>query len=299
VERNCWNPLFAVYWAGKSDIRTLTSNPEPQFALTLCRFYNGLDACCPLAFEEEQQRAFDSWVEHWKRKVDSVRQFQADVEAVRVTDAFVQADYAEQARYERALESFGPVLSSYGTCFDALLEYMSGVLCFTCDPHWHQKVFMDGVQVAHLRVHESSHEALWAACKELGAAATELRARTGDSALVKAVKTPFENLEMFETKIGVSEYMARHGLYAMRGPIDRAVEEKPERALAAVAVQGELRDAGGGREAEGSLHPVRDGRASGFNSSVFPRDPLGSYARRAPSASRLVALVYSFMILSL
>merc|ERR1712232_1364880 len=97
---------------------------------------------------------------------------------------------------------------------------MAGMLCFTCDPRWQPKVLMDDTQVhvTHLIIHDSSNEALWLACKDLGSAATQMYVRIADSQLAKSVSNQLADLRMFASKAGVAEYMAQNGLLAMRGP---------------------------------------------------------------------------------
>merc|ERR1719261_2304002 len=100
------------------------------------------------------------------------------------------------ALFDKAMSSFAPVLKWHGTCFDTLLEYLAGMLCFSCDPSWGKKVFLGpgGRTVDHLHVHDDTNEALWQGCHKLGAAADELQTRIADSQLVKTLWLPFEDL---------------------------------------------------------------------------------------------------------
>lgn len=280
---SCRNPLFATHWAGKSDIRHLMGEPTLQYDLTLCPMYNGQLACCPTAFEEVQQRSFRRWVTHWKRKIQYVKDFQMDMEGTKVSTAYVKSNHAERGLFDKALQSFNAVLRSYGTCFDTILEYMAGMLCFTCDPQWRFKVHMDPEEsrVEHLRIHDSSNDALWQSCSALGRAAHSVRMRVAESALAKSIWTRFEDLSMFESKIDLARYMRHHGLFVLRGKNENVLKVEAgthalERTLKA------FQPTIGGDDAAGLVYPVRDGRSSGFRCKVFPRQPedLSSGAQR-------------------
>eukprot|EP00747_Dinoflagellata_sp_TGD_P164726 gnl/TRDRNA2_/TRDRNA2_185046_c0_seq1.p1 gnl/TRDRNA2_/TRDRNA2_185046_c0~~gnl/TRDRNA2_/TRDRNA2_185046_c0_seq1.p1 ORF type:complete len:354 (+),score=48.83 gnl/TRDRNA2_/TRDRNA2_185046_c0_seq1:93-1154(+) len=275
---NCWNPLFQTHWAGKSDIRHLLSEPAPQYDLNLCPFYNGRRACCTPSFEDALEKGFKRWVKHFQRKANHLRDFQMELTKVRVSPEYVDAVDAEQALLDKALASFRNGLDLYGTCFDTLLEYLAGVLCFSCDPQWQSKVFMDveGVRVGHLHVHDSSNDDLWESCRGFGAAAKEMQTRAADSALAKTIRLPFFDYSMFATKIGVAEYMLGLGLFPLRGPSEHMLSiennaKAPERLLAAAAPS----LSSGIGPINNTIYPVRDGRLSGFHCKVFPRQPLG------------------------
>jgi len=272
---SCQNPLFATHWAGKSDIRHLMGEPTLQYELNLCPMYNQRLACCPTAFEDVQQLSFHRWVKHWKRKIKYVKDFQMDMEGTKVSTAYVKASHADRALFDKALTIFRGVLRTYGTCFDTLLEYMAGMLCFTCDPQWRFKVHMDPEhsRVTHLRIHESSNDALWESCRETGTAAIEMRTRISESSLAKSIWTRFEDFSMFESKIQLSKYMRHYGLFALRGQSENVLKVEPGTHALERTLQAQEATVGGDDSA-GLLYPIRDGRASGFQCKVFPRDPL-------------------------
>lgn len=277
-EENCLNPLFATHWAGKSDIVHLNSEPQTQFDLNLCRSYNNRASCCSNAFETEQQATFKRWVEHWQRVKDHLSDFQLDMEGLKVSRAYVEVGFEEKALFNKAFESFNSALDALGTCFDTLLEYTAGALCFACDPHWRGKVVLsaDGTRVLSVRVHDSSNEEVWQSCREFAVAADRLDARVGDSALAKRLTTRFEDLDAFTSRIGIADFMARTvAALPMRGPSERVLNLEPPESVA----QGQRRlqqpPSGDAPDAETKFtYPVRDGRASGFKCSVFPRKPV-------------------------
>jgi len=305
--QNCRNPLFSTHWAGKSDIVHLNANPAVVHGLSLCPFYNGLVACCSAAFEDVQRLAFERWVAHWKRILHDIEDFQVEMEGLRVSNSYVKATKDEQTLFEKAFSRAAPVLDVIGTCFDTLLEYMAGVLCFSCDPRWAEKILLtdDGTQALSLKLHDSTHEELWRSCHQLAAVSEELDARIGDSTLAKAITSPYVDLSVFQSRISIGAYMVRNGLMPMLGPAEKVLEAQPEEAVLqpqrrlnataqAVDRSGDSGGDDGGRPhtdlhivgprggdrwyseqhapEEVLLFPVRDGRASGFECSIFPRE---------------------------
>jgi len=294
---NCQNPLFATHWAGKSDIIHLVAQPTPQYDLQLCPKYNGRPACCDTAFETEQQDAFQHWVSRFRQTSSRLRAFQMEMESLKVSREYAELSFEEKALFDKAFSCFAAVHDSLGTCFDTLLEYLAGVLCFACDPFWFKKVYLDAEQlnVIHLHVDENSNDALWQSCQEFGGATEELTARISDSVLAKAVHVPFEDLRVFFSRVGVAEFMAHNGLYPFHGQQQRqqkeVVDVKPVEHDNAADAHPERR-LGRGEDTESNfVDPVSDGRSSGFNCGVFPRKALPSSTAIAPSFSALSALL--------
>lgn len=291
--RSCQNPLFDVHWAGKSDIRHLEANPTEN-DLALCPAWSGRPSCCSRSFEASLDKVFQRWVTHFQRRSQHIRDFMLDMSRVKVSQVYTKAGKEQQQLFSKALESFAPVMHSHFNCFDTLLEYMAGMLCFSCDPKWSSKVLMDAddLRVQHIWISDRSNEALWESCRALGIAAAELHTRIADSALVKTIGTRFEDLSMFLSKISVSEYMAVLGLVTMRGQNEHELRlepggvPSPQRQLSAYAGS--------------TLDPVYDGRASGFRCSVFPREPLDLSSRAAMASwPALLAAVSSLASLCL
>jgi hypothetical protein len=259
--------LFSTHWAGKSDVRHLQSKPRLQQGLTFCPAYNGKLGCCTASFEEQLHQAFRRWVKHWMKKHKNLQHFQIEMTKMKISRFYESMDRLQKALFDGALKSLAPVLDWHGTCFDVLLEYMAGMLCFACDPDWKNQVFMASEirSVAHLHIAEYSNEALWQGCRNLGSAWAEMQTRVADSMLTKAIKVPSEDLSMFNSKITVSHYMARLGLYPMRPPNENTLEVIPKGRLL-------------GARPQRFINPVLVGRASGFKTTQFPKRPVGTSA---------------------
>lgn len=271
----CSNPLFKVHWSGKSDIVTLLSAPKVQQDLRLCKSYLNRPSCCPVPFEDVLSKAFDRWVRHWKTKSQNLQDVQAELAKVKASQTYIGANPLQRALFDKAVESFAQVLEWYGTCFNTLLAYIAGMLCFTCDPDWKSKVFLSsgGVSVGHLHVDDNSNELVWQSCRGLGSAAAEMQTRLVDSLLVKNIKLPFQDFSMFRNKISASQYMSRLGLSPLRGPRENELVKNPGGGSMRIR---RLTDSGQGSQTpSGFVDPVRDGRSSTFSCSVFPGRPIG------------------------
>jgi len=289
---SCFNPLFRTHWAGKSDIRHLGSRPQVQQGLKLCPGFNARQGCCLNSFEHVLAKAFQRWVRHWKRKSNYIQNFQIQMAKIKVSQSYVKGSKLQRALFDKAMSSFALVLKWHGTCFDTLLEYIAGTLCFACDPNWGQKVFFgEGKRtVEHLHVRDYSNEALWQSCRRLGSAAIEMQARVADSLLAKGILSRFEDLSMFSTKVSVSQYMSRIGLFPLRGVSEnqlilRGASRQDRRLLIA--------------DPTDFVDPVRVGRTSGFQCAVFPRIPFG-FSIGSPGASAMFPwlLIITFGALS-
>lgn len=279
---SCFNPLFRSHWAGKSDIRHLASRPQTQLGLQLCPTFNGQPACCLNSFEDVLSKEFQRWVTHWKRKSGYIKDFQTQLAKVQLSQAYAKADKLERVLYDKAVASYAPVLKWHGTCFDTLLEYMAGMLCFSCDPNWGNKVFLgSGARVVeHLHIDDYSNEQLWQSCRMLGAANTEMQTRVADSLLVKGIWSRFEDLSMFRSRISVSQYMANLGLYAMRGPSENQLVLSPGGAEPSSSSKAArlLAASTSGAGPTNFINPVLSGRSSAFQCAVFPRIPSGIFS---------------------
>ena len=295
---DCFNPLFQPHWAGKSDIRHLASKPETQNSLSLCPFWNLQPACCTVSFEDEQRKAFQRWESHWKDKASHLAGFRSQMEDFGVSQEYRDAPPAQRALFDGALKSIRYVVATYGVCFDTLLEYAAGMLCFSCQPHWHHQVLLsdDHSRVLLLRIEESSNNELWDHCRPLSSAAKELDHRIQDSMLAKRLTSSYVDFRMFVDRIRLSQYMESVGLIIMRGPNEHVLKTSDVAGnVSNVALRrlgepplgnesGKNQTAAGitGTQARLSfISPVEDGRKSGFVFNAFPQDPLPGHSERA------------------
>merc|ERR1719160_2396588 len=102
---SCFNPLYKIHWAGKSDIRHLDSKPHVQQGLQLCPTYNGMQGCCLNSFEHVLDVAFQRWVTHWKRRSQNLQSFQVQMAKVKVSQSYVKADKLQRALFDKAMTS--------------------------------------------------------------------------------------------------------------------------------------------------------------------------------------------------
>lgn len=222
---DCFNPLFQPHWAGKSDIRHLASKPTVEGSLRLCPFWTWKPACCTTSFEEEQQRAFELWKAHWKEKEQRLEAFHSEMDDFRLTPEYQDSSLFQRELFDTAMLRVQKIMYTYGLCFDTLLEYVAGMLCFPCQPHWHHQVLLSGDdRVLRLKISEYSNDALWDNCHALADAAREFDHRVQDSLLAKKLKHVFVDFRMFYDRISVSHYMEQIGRVIMRGPNELMIE---------------------------------------------------------------------------
>lgn len=278
AEGDCMNPLFQLHWAGKSDVRHLLGAPAIRSELELCPFYNGQLGCCSSAFEAELQLAFDRWVAHWRAISQRLRDFRDALGKVQVSPAYVRVTDAERALFDAVLDAMQTVLATHGTCFDTILQYTAGVLCFSCDSHWRSRVLVDGMgpnpSITRILVKDDANNALWTGCEPLSRAATLMRLRVADSRLAKSVQESFDDLPALNSKATLSQMMAEVvGLYVMRGPGEQVLDLTSNRRL-------QLQNSSGSADL---LDAVSDGQRSGFYCDVFPRASLSKGTPVHPS----------------
>ncbi|CAJ1334363.1 unnamed protein product [Effrenium voratum] len=272
-----------------------------QRNLNLCPLWNQQPACCTPSFEDEQRSVFELWKQHWKEKEQRLESFRKEMEDLRLTPTYQEASLFQRELFDTSLLRVKEVIDTYGWCFDTLLEYVAGMLCFPCQPHWHHQVVLAQTQVLRLRVDESSNDALWDSCRYLGAAGEELDHRLQDSMLAKQLTHAYVDFRMFYDRIRVSEYMEQIGRHIMRGPNELTIEERPqitpdtatsgsiaapgERSLQAVNQNESAGNDSASVDLEiyGLLDPIKDGRRSGFVTRVFPRNVFGAGLRATTS----------------
>ncbi|CAK9032280.1 Hypothetical protein SCF082_LOCUS20017 [Durusdinium trenchii] len=307
---SCFNPLFQPHWAGKSDIRHLASKPTVETSLRLCPFWNSKPTCCTLAFEQEQQRAFQLWKEHWKEKEQRLEAFYSQMDDFRLSPSYQQASLFNRELFDTAKLRVGRIMQTYGLCFDTLLEYAAGMLCFPCQPHWHHQVLMSQFasgpnRVVSLKISEYSNDALWDSCKPLAEAAKELDHRIQDSLLAKMIEDAYVDFHMFYDRIRISQYMEQIGRVIMRGPNELTIRHshhvspqlpglKSDRSRSRILKAAEATNKSNtsshrNDEISGPINPILDGQRSGFEYRVFPRPDVDAFGKRCFVGTWLVS----------
>ncbi|CAE7780753.1 DESI1 [Symbiodinium necroappetens] len=251
-------------------------------------------ACCTVSFEDEQKQAFQRWETHWKNKASHLELLRSQMEDFGVTQEYRDASSTQRVLFDAALDSMRYVVATYGICFDTLLEYAAGMLCFSCQPHWHHQLLLDDSRVLLLRIEESSNNELWDHCSPLSSAAKELDHRIQDSMLAKRLTSSYIDFRMFDDRIRLSQYMESVGRIIMRGPNEHALKKTSDLSgspskVAALRLLSDphpkhqtIQNQSSSMQGQSRfISPVEDGRKSGFVFHVFPRDPLpGSGGRR-------------------
>ena len=211
-----------------------------------------------------------------------------------VTQEYRDASSTQRVLFDAALDSMRYVVATYGICFDTLLEYAAGMLCFSCQPHWHHQLLLDDSRVLLLRIEESSNNELWDHCSPLSSAAKELDHRIQDSMLAKRLTSSYIDFRMFDDRIRLSQYMESVGRIIMRGPNEHALKKTSDLSgspskVAALRLLSDphpkhqtIQNQSSSMQGQSRfISPVEDGRKSGFVFHVFPRDLLpGSGGRR-------------------
>jgi hypothetical protein len=192
--------------------------------------YNHAQVCCNPSFEEEMVRAMDIWQTNLAQVIEDIQDFRDAVSAIPLTEAYADAGTHERNSLDVALKAFDPVLRLYGLCFDTMLAYIAGLLCFACDPDWEAALVMDGVHAIGYEVDPSTFDALWNACQVWSGYAQTLEFRVKDSALGKRLPLPFPDLSPFMSESALANYMQVIGLRVIlpdadlvpaKGPVGR------------------------------------------------------------------------------
>eukprot|EP00438_Fugacium_kawagutii_P006788 Skav218516 [mRNA] locus=scaffold2478:105899:106722:- [translate_table: standard] len=213
------------------------------------------------------------------------------MEDFRLSPSYQDASLFQRELFDTALLRVKNIMDTYGLCFDTLLKYVAGMLCFPCQPHWHHQVLLsegDVPSVLRLKISEYSNDVLWDDCKLLADSAMEFDHRVQDSLLAKKLKNVFVDFRMFYDRISVSRYMEQIGRIVMRGPNELMIQ-KTQRITPHVPTfeatnsrsLRELPMANASAKAQrfaeeqyGLLNPILDGQRSGFSYRVFPESDL-------------------------
>lgn len=270
--QQCRNPLFEIHWFISAGMNPplLGDTPASRTNLRLCPVYNGQPSCCVESFESEQMLHFNYWKEIFGAKIEGIREDLVGIERVKDTDAFNAASDAARAQFYRALDAHERMLdpANHASCFTALMTYVAGMICFSCDPSWLSMVQLDTGKIVRILLTGNTCHVVWEACASFGAMAAQLSQLMLDSRLVAMQGSPVEDVEMFLGQQALCDWM--HNSVAMK-PFTTPPEAQREAAPALEVIRAGRRMAtamhaptltGGGTS---EYDAMKAGRASGFD----------------------------------
>jgi hypothetical protein len=167
--------------------------------------------------ESEFLDALKRWQDDWTGVIKRLTIFRDSLAELQFGGDYVDSPAADQHALDRAISAFDPVLELYGYCFNTMLSFLGGVLCFACEPRWQSIVFRDNTtsdSPLGYHVHPASYDAVGHSCQVWSGFVRELRIRVQDSRLAKLLPIPFEHLRRFETKANLGTYLHNCGLRA-------------------------------------------------------------------------------------
>lgn len=248
---DCANPLFRGHWyAARTDTAHLGREPIIYDDLVRCKVWNKRESCCNPSMEVPQQVAFDSRRADFERHADMLRDYLGDLNRIQGAATYRHAEPVERALLDRAMEAMRRAVVAHGRCKKALLEFTAGMICFGCDPSWHEYVWRtsDGSVVG---VDISSEVCIYVDrhCNDFGRSALWMQEQIMDSGLAKLPAMPLPDLAMFRNREALCQWLrevlAMSPLPGFVQPSTRlpaALEELPVRRLDTVLPNGETID---------------------------------------------------------
>lgn len=209
----CKDPLFQTHWSGKNDIQTLTAFPVIKTNLKRCPAYNERASCCHQTFESEQLKYFGFWESRFQAKLLRAAAHRDSI----IVNAGEPAgrDRVVREQYEVVLDRYQDVLAPrhQARCFNSLLAYVAGMVCFSCKPEWfhytvltYDKPSYQG-NIVRVRMARSVCLELWDSCRDFGRAASKLKVALRDSAIARGAPLAAENLDMFMGQQQLCDWM--------------------------------------------------------------------------------------------
>jgi len=208
--KDCRNPLFETHWFSEDgQVSSLGDEPRMNSDLMLCPAYNGVPSCCQETFETEQSLQFNYWKQILTAKLDRIRRNRAGTLAMEKQAVYNAA--SEQARdlHKRALETYDVLLdpARHARCFAAMLTYVAGVICFSCEARWESKILFHKGALVNVRLTESTCSEVAAQCEDFGHLTVQWQQAVLDSVLATAQSTPLENLGMFVDQQSLCDWL--------------------------------------------------------------------------------------------
>merc|ERR1712216_365199 len=120
---------------------------------------------------------------------------------VRGSGMYQQEDPIEQALFNRALDSFKPLLDSASACVRAIMIFVGGMVCFSCNPNWNQFVWR-GATGSVTAVNVAGESCIYVAnkCGPFGRAMRNTVSLIMESTLAKQPQLPLPDFSMLEDR---------------------------------------------------------------------------------------------------
>lgn len=301
-DRACQNPLFETHWFCRNDPDTINDYAVIKTNLRLCPAYNQKKSCCHQTFENEQIRHFQYWRQIFTAKLFRVGKAKRATLALKESVHFSTATNHDLEQYNRVLNAFDAVLdpANHADCFSALITYVAGMLCFSCESEWYNYIQMIRGKVVRVLIANDVCVEFWARCRDFGDKTMYLKQSFLDSKLAVLQQKQFENIDMFGDQQRLCDWM--HSYVGMH-PFTTPGESQREAAPAAEIIKGRRLDATNRstddeevrqlQEALLEYDPMQQGKASGFDINWGGVVPTGAGQR---ASSFIWSLQVVFMV---
>eukprot|EP00419_Tripos_fusus_P086168 CAMPEP_0172866216 /NCGR_PEP_ID=MMETSP1075-20121228/81857_1 /TAXON_ID=2916 /ORGANISM="Ceratium fusus, Strain PA161109" /LENGTH=344 /DNA_ID=CAMNT_0013715357 /DNA_START=195 /DNA_END=1229 /DNA_ORIENTATION=- len=209
----CTNPLFRGYWASnESSVARLQDRPVARTDLVRCKMWNYHASCCNPSLEGTQQLMFDSRLKQLTADVQLLASQARAVQSLQQSDVYEQADALERALFDKAFDSFQPALDHAPLCIEAVMSFVAGMICFSCNPRWDMFVSQaeDG-EINSVNITAESCIYVGQRCGQFGRAALHVVRHIMSSSLAKSVGGPLggplPDFGMFKNRIATCSWL--------------------------------------------------------------------------------------------
>ncbi|CAE8681978.1 unnamed protein product, partial [Polarella glacialis] len=231
----CMDPLFRSHWySGRTDTAQLEARPVTHERLLHCRMWNGRASCCNGALEVTQQAAFDAYRVHFEGQIAMMRNYLASLEMLRETEVYSHTEVQEKGLFDRAVDSFKPALDLADGCVTAIMTFVAGMICFSCEPQWSYYVWRSGTgDVLAVQVDRKACLFVDRSCGGFGRAVQNMYMRTSESKLAKMPSLPLPASSMLDDREQMCEWLRSHvAMQPLRPSFPSQAAVRSSRALA-------------------------------------------------------------------
>eukprot|EP00927_Polykrikos_kofoidii_P050660 TRINITY_DN44552_c0_g1_i1.p1 TRINITY_DN44552_c0_g1~~TRINITY_DN44552_c0_g1_i1.p1 ORF type:complete len:377 (-),score=52.59 TRINITY_DN44552_c0_g1_i1:6-1136(-) len=195
----CRNPLFRAHWHSRQhDAGQLNQRPAPHDHLVLCKMWNHNASCCNPSMEAPQKATFDIQSSIFTQNVAKLRSYFTSLQSLRSSEVYRHTNPAEKVLLDRAIGTFHAAFDLVPACVRALMAFVAGMVCFSCNPYWMDfveqnvhdvvvSVNIDGMSCIHVDEH----------CGPFGFAVQQIMQGVLASDLAKRPVSPLPDLSMF------------------------------------------------------------------------------------------------------